>query len=155
MIFAIDPGTTQSAYAVWDGGCLVDSEILDNEGLLLKLRSGVGSGVKFAIEKIESYGMPVGAEVFETCYWTGRFIEAIERDGLQKVLMVPRRSVKLFLCQSSRAKDGNVRMALIERFGNVGTKKSPGPLYGARSHVWAALAIAVFVYETKGSPWIS
>ena len=61
-----------------------------------------------------------------------------------------RRAVKLHLCGSARAKDTNIRAALIDRFGGtggrraaVGLKASPGPLYGIRSHEWAALAVAV------------
>ena len=62
--------------------------------------------------------------------------------------MIYRKDVKLHLCGSPRAKDSNIRQALIDRFGPgkekaIGLKKTPGPLYGVKSHVWAALAVAV------------
>jgi hypothetical protein len=91
----------------------------------------------------ESYGMAVGAEVFDTVLWAGRFAEAARR---VPVVMLPRRAVKLALCGDSRAKDANIRQALLDRFGGsaaVGRKAAPGPLYGISRDVWSALAIAV------------
>jgi hypothetical protein len=64
--------------------------------------------------------MPVGAEVFETIYWSGRFAEAY---GVEHDARITRIDVKMHLCHSPRAKDGNVRQALIDRFGKPGTKK--------------------------------
>jgi hypothetical protein len=55
--------------------------------------------------------------------------------------------VKLHLCNSPRAKDGNVRQALIDRVGPQGTKKGQGPTYGIKSHEWAALAVAVYGWD--------
>ena len=76
------------------------------------------------IEMIASYGMPVGKEVFETCVWIGRFKElAIIRNI--KVEYIYRKDEKMNLCQSMKAKDSNIRQALIDRFGIVGTKKNP------------------------------
>jgi hypothetical protein len=61
--------------------------------------------------------------------------------------MLQRRAVKLALCGDSRAKDANIRQALIDRFGGkdaaIGRKAAPGPLYGISRDVWSALAIAV------------
>lgn len=92
------------------------------------------------IEKIASFGMPVGAEVFETVFWSGRFAEAY---GIERVHRITRIEVKNHICHSSRAKDGNIRQALIDRFGVVGTKKNPGPLFGISGDLWASLAVAV------------
>jgi hypothetical protein len=50
--------------------------------------------------------MAVGAEVFDTVLWAGRFAEAAHR---VPVVMLPRRAVKLALCGDSRAKDANIR----------------------------------------------
>jgi hypothetical protein len=95
---------------------------------------------------VASYGMPVGREVFETCVWIGRFQQSWRYP--EAVKLVYRRDVKLHLCGNSRAKDANIRQALIDKLGPVGTKSAPGPLYGVKSHAWAAVAVAVTAYET-------
>lgn len=81
-----------------------------------------------AIEMIASYGMPVGKEVFETCVWIGRFIEDmkyIPQDRITTTEYIYRKDEKMNLCHSMKAKDSNIRQALIDRFGVVGTKKNP------------------------------
>jgi hypothetical protein len=156
MILAIDPGDKQSAFVLYNGERPVAFAKLANADLLEKLRLWDESGGPFAhaeglaIEMIASYGMPVGREVFETCLWIGRFIEAANHP----TTLVYRREVKLHLCGSVRAKDGNVRAALLDRYGGksaaVGTKNSPGPLRGVSSDVWAALGVAVTYADTCG-----
>jgi hypothetical protein len=64
------------------------------------------------------------------------------------VLRIYRADVKLHLCNSHRAKDKNVRQALIDLYGPtkeaaIGRKASPGPLYGLAGDGWAALGVAV------------
>jgi hypothetical protein len=143
-VCAIDPGPTESAYVVWDGVDVVECGHFKNEELKEVLSVIDPDLHHFAIEMIASYGMAVGREVFETCVWIGRFIEAIGDAEL-----VYRKDVKLHLCHSPKAKDANIRQALIDRFGAVGTKKNPGKMYGIKSHLWAALAIAVTVYDGR------
>lgn len=145
VILGVDPGTTQSAYCRWDGASVLASGIVDNDELLRLLQSGeLTDGVTMAaIEMIASYGMAVGREVFETCVWIGRFVERCDTPWR----LVFRKDVKLHHCHSVRAKDANIRQALIDRFGPPGTKKQPGALYGVKSHVWAALAVATFAQE--------
>lgn len=146
-LLAIDPGTTHSGYVVIDGGGVQLSGVAEN-GEMFELIAAHGSNI--AIEMIASYGMAVGREVFETCLWIGRFMQAA---GPDRVRLVYRKDVKLHLCGSPRAKDANIRQALIDRWGGkaeaVGTVKKPGPLYGVKSHAWAALGVAVTALETK------
>ena len=47
-------------------------------------------------------------------------------------------------------KDGNVRQALIDRFGVVGTKKDPGWFYGFHADIWQAYAVGV-TYMDRGN----
>lgn len=151
-ILAIDPGTEQSAWVLYDGSEVLDFGIDSNEEMLCALTplSESPERPELAIEMVACYGMPVGAETFETCLWIGRFIERF--GGGEKVY---RKDVKMHLCHSMRAKDGNVRQALIDKFPatgggkvpQIGTKKQPGPLYGVASHVWSALAVAVTYAE--------
>lgn len=147
MILAIDPGTTESGWCVFDGRSVLWSGVLENEALLSRVRTTLHDSYRmFAIEMVASYGMPVGREVFETCVWIGRF-QQVWRDP-EAVKLVYRRDVKLHLCGNSRAKDANIRQALIDKLGPVGTKAAPGPLYGVRSHAWAAVAVAVTAFDT-------
>jgi hypothetical protein len=83
--------------------------------------------------------------------WIGRFIEAW--DGPHQ--LVYRKDVTLHLCNSPRAKDPHIRASLIDRFGGegaIGRKAAPGPLYGVKSHAWAALAVAVTAQDNQGAP---
>lgn len=146
-ILAIDPGTDSTAYVGWDGEKVTCAEFVSNEMLLSWLRWSERE--KFdviAIEMVACYGMAVGKEVFETCTVIGR-IEEIFRD--HPPIRVFRKDVKLHLCQSMRAKDANIRQALIDRLGPQGTKKNPGPTYGIKSHLWAALAVAAYAHDTQ------
>jgi hypothetical protein len=141
-ILAIDPGPKESAYVVWDGS-IVAADTVENMTLRNKFEELDFFGVdRIAIEMVACYGMAVGAEVFETCKWIGRFEELVASCGMGCVEMVYRKDVKMHLCQSMRAKDGNIRQALIDKHGVVGTKKNPGPLFGISGHLWAALAVA-------------
>jgi hypothetical protein len=149
-ILAIDPGTTQSAWLVLpDSGEAIEFGISPNRELLDRLRQSEFTSrfERVVIEDITSYGMPVGREVFHTVRWTGRFQEAIEFDGWTRVEFIGRKEIVTHLCGSARAKDPNVRMALLDRFGGksqaVGLKAHKGPLYGISRDVWSALAIAL------------
>lgn len=142
-ILALDPGTTETGWVLLSlSGRVEDSGVLANAEMLDRLRlHAIDPGKRLAIEMIASYGMPVGREVFETCVWIGRF-KQVWRDP-EEVQLVYRKDVKLYLCGTPRAKDPNVRQALLDLLGPQGTKKDPGPTYGVKSHAWAALGVAV------------
>lgn len=145
-ILAIDPGPAESAFVTWNEGKLGYCDIKPNDFIRNSLAVSVGmESSVVAIEMIACYGMPVGKETFETCLWIGRFCE---RSPIEPRL-VYRRDVKLHHCQSARAKDSNIRQALVDKYGPPGTKKAPGATYGLKSHLWAAFAIATFVSETE------
>lgn len=145
-ILALDPGTNQTGWAVLEGGIVMQSGVDENNHVIAMLRRWrVAHGDVLAIEMIASYGMAVGKEVFETCVWIGRFMQAWSNPA--EVKLVFRKDVKMHLCGTPRAKDGNIRQALIDKLGAPGTKKAPGGTYGVKSHAWAALAVAVTVAE--------
>lgn len=159
-ILAIDPGTAESAWTLYDSATSrrINNEFEPNDHLLRRFNlAGYPFGDHpdhLAVEMVASYGMPVGREVFETCVWIGRFVEAWARDRGDRFSLVYRRDVKLHLCGTARAKDPHVRQALLDRFGPgralaVGTKAQPGPLYGMRGHEMAALAVAVTWADTR------
>lgn len=138
-VLAIDPGTLQSAYVVYRHDNIIDHGTMRNEALLDALLSEHLSADMLVLEMVASYGMPVGAEVFETCVWIGRFLQGWPGQSSRMF----RREVKLHICGSPRANDATIRQALLDRFGAPGTKKAPGATYGLKADEWQALALAV------------
>ena len=154
-LLAIDPGNLDSGY------CLMDTETLrpiefgkisnhELENLLANMHIG-----QIVIEKIVSYGMAVGKEVFDTCVEIGRL------SMIAEILRIPcgfvyRRDEKLTICGSPRANDSNIRKALIDRFAThdfkngKGTKADPDWFYGFKADVWAAYAVGVTWRELNG-----
>jgi len=148
-LLAIDPGPEHSGFVLYDGEKPVEFGKPVND-MILGLIDTLDAHA-LAIEMIASYGMPVGRETFETCVWIGRFWERWLRGEVRPARLVYRREVKLHLCDSPRAKDANVRQALIDRYGGkekaIGKKATPGPLHGVSGDVWAALGVAVTVAD--------
>ena len=149
-ILAIDPGTTESGYCLMEGYKPVKFGKIKNAELL----KGIIRGHDFdadqvIIEMIASYGSSVGEYVFETCVWIGRFWQAAETEMESPVYTVKRMEEKMRLCHNSRAKDANIRQALIDRFAGhdkkngKGTKKNPDWFYGFSADMWAAYAVGV------------
>lgn len=161
-VLAVDPGPTESAFVLYEDGGLERGGWkgnafgkVGNDDLLYMVSTRGKYGHReeshLVVEMVASYGMPVGAEVFETCVAIGRIVQAWERS----YTLLKRQEVKLHLCNSPRANDATIRQALIDRYGGktkaIGTKKAPGPLYGVSGDVWSALAVAVTFAETLAS----
>jgi hypothetical protein len=156
----IDPGNIETAYVIYDDVTHnpVAFDKVPNDQMLALISTLNWDAA--AIEMIASYGMPVGKEVFETCLWIGRYIEAtkrLTRALTPEVKLVYRKDVKMHLCHSTKAKDSNIRQALMDRYGStrelaLGTKKQPGPLYGFHADVWAALGVAITAAEGGSNP---
>ena len=142
-ILAIDPGPTESAWVLLVDGKPAEFTIDPNEALLGDLLPTTPGDVTLVIEMVACYGMPVGKDVFETVFWIGRFFE---RWRGQRARLY-RKDVKMHLCHDSRAKDGNIMQALIDRIGPKGTKAQPGPTYGCKADIWQALAVAVTAWD--------
>ena len=158
-VLAIDPGDVRSAWVVYEMGRRkphvfrakpgiirgfgIDENAAFVRGLPAMLRSWLVDDV--AMEQVRSYGMTVGREVFETCEWTGRIVQAIGGE----VSKVPRKDVKIELLGKANGNDTQIRHALWAYFGGgrreaVGTKANPGPMFGMTGNdLVAALAVAV------------
>ena len=148
--FAIDPGTTQSAWVIFESGTILEKGLEPNEELRWRLwrfineASSKKEEVDVAIEMIQSYGMPVGREIFETCLWVGRYVEIVKYNLGREPHLYSRTKIKAYVTGSSKAKDKDVRQALMTRFG--GAKKGE-PLEGVSKDIWSALAVAVYHYD--------
>jgi Holliday junction resolvasome RuvABC endonuclease subunit len=151
-ILAIDPGNTQSGVAILEmpNFRLEWFAKLPNEDVVKVAKRYDFDEV--AIEMVACYGMPVGKDVFETCLWIGRFIEQLKE---HKISFVYRKEEKIHLCGSMKAKDSNIKQALVNRYAKhdfksgKGTKKNPDTFYGVAKDVWQAVAVGVTHYEKE------
>lgn len=150
MILAIDPGPTHSGVCCYSNRKVIYSGVMQNEEILFAMgdiRSVLERCRKVAIEWFESYGMRVGATVFDSVRWVGRFEQEALTLG-RPPMFLTRAECALTLCHTKRAKDSDMRQRLIDLHGGdrrtaIGTKKQRGPLYGVRGpHAWSALAVA-------------
>jgi len=151
-IIGIDPGTEVTAWVRLDYKCLrVKSHGIEgNSTVLSRILEWRDDPRKplVAVEMIESFGMPVGKEIFETVWWIGRYCQANE-----DMKRVTRRDVKMHVCGQTRGvNDSVIRQAMLDRFGPgrekaVGKKSTPGPLHGIRKDEWQALGVAVTFYD--------
>jgi hypothetical protein len=154
-LLAIDPGCTESGWVLIDVDTrrpLYFSKSLNTvlRDLIVTSHSYV-DGDSAVIEMIASYGMAVGAEVFDTCVWIGRYVEVLDVE----TELVKRQPVKVHHCHSTKASDANIRQALVDRFAlgqpnhGKGTKADPGWFHGFRADVWQAYALAVYAADIQ------
>lgn len=140
MILCVDPGTTHSAYLfMGQDGSIRDFK---SDATNMEVRNLIAAREyhDLVIEEIRSYGMACGKSTFDTVRWIGRFQEVGHVRGFETKL-VGRLEVKIHLCKTAKAKDANVRQALLDIYGKTATK-------GIATHAWAALALATFWHQT-------
>jgi hypothetical protein len=161
MIFAIDPGPTHSAMVLFDD-CerkvvLSEAQATHDTVMFMLAHDGIDKeNLTVACEGLQCFGMAVGKETFETGYNIGEIRHLCKTQDIAFQLVF-RGQVKQFLCHSAKAKDGNIRQAILDSFPatgggatpQVGTKKAPGPLLGVSSHSWSALAVALYAAHYK------
>ena len=170
-ILAIDPGTTESAYVLLVDGKIDRFAKLPNADMLKMIQCVKWNCFDHAvcvIEEVRSYGMAVGQEVFRTVFWTGMFAHAWGEVNLR---FLGRKQVIIHVCGQPKAKDANVRQAMLDRWGpakiereTIGNDrkgkpvvkkvKIDGPTAGISKDVWAALAIASTAYDYIFKGWL-
>ena len=153
-ILAIDPGSSASAYCVMDDAASpLKFDKVPNADLIQIARYTDADTI--VIERVASYGMPVGREVFDTCEWIGRFTQ-VAVDTSHRVEYILRQEEKLFICKSPKANDATIRRALIDRFAKhdfktgKGNSHSPDFFYNFKADIWAAFSIGVSYLNKKG-----
>lgn len=153
LIVAVDPGNMKSAYVVMDRQRkIVTHGKIENMLLraLLTDLSDHSAVSRMVIESPRPRGQQVTWQLFQTCQWIGRFIEAWHP---KPYIEADRRKVKYHLTESVKSTDAQVRAALMGMWGGkdiaVGSKKSGhlGPLYGMKADIWQALAVGVTFVE--------
>jgi len=117
-IIGIDPGPTESAYALIDNDFRVhEAEKVNNDNLAEWL--AVQRPVHVVIESMQSYGAPVGRSTFETCFMIGRLIQVC-KDHQIPYTLYPRPEYTRRICGVGKINDAVLRQALLLRFGGYG-----------------------------------
>lgn len=156
MILAIDPGNVLSAYVlVGDKMQVLNKGKLANKDVEKVLYKALQiPHLEVVCESINSYGMSVGREVFDTCKQIGRF-EYMCDLARNKMHYVARKDEKLAICMSPNANDSTIRRALIDKYAKhdlkngKGTKKNPDWFHGFSGDMWQAFAVAETYNEMK------
>lgn len=149
IILALDVGTEQSGYCFMNSETYAPLEFgkIDNYQLLERIVM-MGMYDVLVYEEFQSYGMPVGKSTITSITWNGRFIQAAWD---RKIPHVPiyRVEEKINLCGTTKAKDANLRQAMIDRFAKFdfkngkGTKDNRDWFYGFSKDAWSAAIIGV------------
>lgn len=125
------------------------SEILERT-----LECKAHGSVVIGIEGMQSYGQPVGTPTFETCYWIGHLQCHFDLYQIPHQLIF-RSEEKMAICKQARAKDSNIRAALVDLFApyasnhGKGTKDEPSIFYGFKKDIWQAFAVAYTLREKE------
>lgn len=149
-ILAIDVGTTDSGYAIMrfdkDDINLLSFGKIANDTLMQIIKNDDYDHLVY--EQFQSFGMAIGESTIESILWNGRLIQAAI-DRSIPVDRIYRKEEKLCICNTLRAKDANIRQALIDRYAKTdkkngkGTKKEPDVFFGVKKDVWSAIAVGV------------
>ena len=149
LIMGIDPGPTESAYAiVRPDYTLISAAKVSNQDMRERIADSEFSRT-YVIESLACYGRPVGRETFETAYMVGAYREIAQRKG--QCILYDRPTYANAIAGTNRVTDAMLYQALRLRFGPA-TKG--GPLYGLRgnSDLRSAYALAVFHLDCLARP---
>jgi hypothetical protein len=146
MIIGIDPGSTETAYCRIDNQYhILEAQKFPNEEVA-KMLKRCTSNHHVAIESIQSYGMPVGREIFETCFWIGEYVR-ICKDMCLEYLLIPRPEYTRRICGVGKINDTVLRQALLLRFGGDKKEEPLNSLKGSTDKR-SAFAVAVYLLDT-------
>ena len=171
IVLGIDPGPVESAGVLYDTEAKtvrMEPGIVGNSELLAWIKSEnslclIGLG-HLVIEMPHTYALTpkrnkktgkyrsaqLNQNTYEMTYWVGRFVEAYA-GGFARLF---RRDICRHLCGPKLLKGKAPYNAAVAQWFGVtvgsakGTQKAPGPLYGIKSHMWDALAVAITWAET-------
>ena len=144
MIIGVDPGPKETGYAIMDTSDYLPLEAgkLPNAEFSVMLSMAPAEGLHIACEGIQSQGMPVGKEVFETCFNIGEY-RHIARVAAIPFFIYPRQEYARSICGCKQYGDAVLRKALIMRFGGD-RKGEPLNLLKGDTDRRSAFAVAVY-----------
>jgi len=166
-ILTIDPGNEESAYVIYDTETKLPTEwgMKTNPEMRQHICQIAVDAIaeQCVIEYTPPYTMTtqgghsfVPNQVVLTAIELGRFIQVWEyhNDDGDEAETLSRIEIKKHMLGRATGNDSHITQAILERYGGtreqaVGRKASPGPLYGVKKDVWAALAVAITWSETN------
>ena len=149
IVVGIDPGDTQSAYAiVCQDYSVAEAAKVDNESLTDVLKGASVCNSQVVVEGIQSYGMPVGRNVFDTCYQIGRILQICDDLGLPWTIYNRPEYTKA-ICGVQKISDSVLRQALLLRFGGDKKGEPLNKLKGSTDKR-SAFAIAAYHLDVTG-----
>lgn len=154
IILAIDPGNIESAFCFYKvnkdkvaTNILAKGKVV-NEKVLSLITSNTTKISRIYVEDIAQYGTGVGKTIFDTVKFIGRLLE--RADSLKiPIELVYRKTYISYILDNPKANDSIVRQYLMDTFGDKGTKKNPGPMFGFAADMFSALMIAVYGSEIE------
>jgi hypothetical protein len=135
-LLAIDPGCSKSAWVLFEGEKPCKWMKEPNEDLMQRMKNTDFDCLDKIVIEMISCNMRAGREIYETCYWIGRYYEASE--GLAARMLRVR--VKAIVLGSARGNDKMVRAAMIKRYGKI----------KMAADEWQALALGDAYLRTNG-----
>lgn len=145
-ILGVDPGTYKSGYCLFDFDNMRIHEMghLDNECVLVYIRECMAKKmVDYVVVESIVLRFKVGGSVYETCKMIGRIQEVAFSFGVP-FEEVPRTDINDYFTGNTNCTKGDVNAELRKKFGEKGTIKNPGILYGVTAHAWDAVALCVW-----------
>jgi hypothetical protein len=154
-ILGIDQGSEESGVMVVSFVTETDFETIHRGKLqnleLLRVINSLNEqhDVSLCIEKIQSFGMPVGKTTLDSCIWAGRFIQCFLDSGGMYFIEVGRKRITSHFNKSGKGNDSTIRQALIDRFEpSLEPGKRPcGILKGVSGDEWSALALVTYYFD--------
>jgi len=141
VIYGIDPGTYDSAIVGIDEQFKVVEKLYDKNLIIESfLEKADPTNNVLTIEFVQAYGMAVGQTTFLTCRAVGRFEKAWGQDD--NIYLYTRPTIISHITGGVRGKGKTqILNSLKLRFGEA---KKGHPLEGIKTHLWDALAVAVY-----------
>lgn len=164
-VFAVDPGTVESGWVVLSRDLtILQKGKSENIVLLRKILPCLGlkyPDARLVIEDMQSFGKPVGNEVFKTAQFSGRIAEAWFNLRGQEAVFQKTTLMRRYITGFSKGgKDSDVRRGIMDIYANetgyledtalIGKKKAPGPLFGVVNDIWLALGHAITFFRYCG-----
>jgi len=166
MIFAIDPGTTHSAFVtLTDNPLIVRCGKVDNTSTLEEIAmisQWREKELSLYIEMVEGRGHGIGKTTLDTVVWIGRFVQFAAQMGMT-LTPIPRSAVKKHYNVKRRTKknqlpnaDTQIKMILEERFARHWCLKGNAHYFDivhetrkVTADVWQAFALAVMMHDLQ------